>query len=446
MSFRSVLVSLAAKAKKTRLLDVPVRYNPIARAAVFRAIRRGETPDIEARRALSQDLTARIVAAARRSEYGNQFGPDIAAWPVLPKSLIRADPQRFRTRQLFTIPASTGGTTGVPLQLVRSPGSVAAEQAFYDHMIRRSGLTWRKARVASLRGDNIKSMGDSAPPYAVETLSGKRLLLSTPHLNAGTVPWYFERLRDFKPDILAIYPTTGALLLKLLDQAGLDLAIPRILCSSERLPASAMAALSAKFQAEVFDYYGQAERVVLSVATAPNQHYFYPAYGKVELLPPTTDEDPGSGLRALSIVSTGFWNTAMPLIRYDTGDHALVPADASDADIEAITLGFKPFYGVAGRGADFLYAPGGGRLTSLDQIPREVDHILQMQIIQEALDRVTFQIMVEKDFAPWDRAKLEAHAKLKIPAAMQFRFEIVDRLESLPNGKTPFIIRRITAP
>jgi phenylacetate-CoA ligase len=446
MSIRSVLVSMAAKAKKTRLLDVPIRYNPLARAAVFREIRRWEQDGIEARRARCEAQACRIVAAARRTEYGREFGPDIRDWPVLAKPLIRDAPQRFRTRQALTIPAATGGTTGVPLQLVRSLASVAAEQAFYDHMIRRSGLTWRAARVASLRGDNIKSTADPAPPYAVETLSGRRLLLSTPHLNADTIGWYAERLCAFRPDILCLYPTTGALLLNLLDQAGLDLAIPLIMCSSERLPASAMTALAARFKAEVIDYYGQAERAVLSVATSPNRHFFYPAYGRIELLPATTAEEPGSGLTAWSIAATGFWNTAMPLIRYETGDHALVPSDATAAELEAITLGLKPFHGIAGRVGDFLYAPGGGRLAALDQIPREVEKLLQMQIVQDALDRVTIRVMVERDFSPRDRARLEANARAKIPAGMQIAVEIVDRLEMLPNGKTPYVIRRIGEP
>ncbi len=445
MSFRSQLVSLAAKAKKTRLLDVPFRYNPLVRPGVLRMIDRFAAADLAQRRVLTEMMSRRIVAAARQTPYGREFGPDITSWPILPKTRIRDAPQDFRTKQLFTVPASTGGTTGIPLQLVRTIASVTAEQAFYDVIIRRTGKIWRDARVASLRADNVKATDDWSPPYGIETLAGRRLLLSVPHLNAKTAPWFVERLRDFKPDILGIFPTTGTTLLRLVTQLDLDLSIPLIMCSSERLPEAASTAMAARFGAQVIDYYGHAERAVLSVAEAPNRHFFQPAYGRVELLPGTLDEPTGD-FRALSIVATGYWNKAMPMIRYQTGDHALVPRDATAEELEAICLGLAPFHGIAGRVGDFLYLPDGGRLMALDQVPREVEHLLQLQIVQEALDRVTLRALVGPDFGPADRAKLAANAKAKIPASTAVSIEIVDRLDSLPNGKTPFVLRRIDEP
>jgi hypothetical protein len=39
-----------------------------------------------------------------------------------------------------------------------------------------------------------------------------------------------------------------------------------------------------------------------------------------------------------------------------------------------------------------------------------------------------------------------ANARGKIPVSMQIEILVVDRLEGLPNGKTPFVIRRGPGP
>jgi phenylacetate-CoA ligase len=444
-SLRTRLVTLAATAKRSRLLDLSLRYNPLFRPTVLRSIQRAEASGLDNRRQLSDDLTARIIAAARRTEYGRQFGGAIGDWPIVSKSQVRDDPARFVARGLLTVPAATGGTTGLPLKLERSPRCIAAEQAFLDHIIRTTGFTWRGARIASLRGDNVKSTLDWSPPFGEETQGGRRLLLSSAHLNAKTVAWYHDRLRAFAPDLLWAYPTTVTSLLRLLAAQQLQLSIPIVLCSSERLTSAAMTRLAEGFGARVIDYYGLAERVCLAVSDTPDRHFFHPAYGKVELLPVEAAEESGPW-RQMRIVATGFWNEAMPLIRYDTGDRAQVPRDASAAEIEAIELGLAPFIGVAGRTSDFLYARDGGRLAGIDQIPREVDHLLQIQVIQESLDLVTIKALVAPGFGPADRARLEANARLKIPSPAQIRLDIVDRLEALESGKTPYVIRRIAEP
>lgn len=444
-SLRTRLVTLAAQAKRSRLVDLSLRYNPLFRPAILRRIRQAEASGLDGRRRLSDTLTASIVAAARRTEYGRQFGAAIGDWPILSKSDVRDDPARFVARGVVTVPAATGGTTGLPLKLERSARCIAAEQAFLDHIIRAAGFTWRHARVASLRGDNVKSTLDWSPPFGEEVQGGKRLLLSSAHLNATTASWFHDRLRAFAPDLLWAYPTTVTSLLRLLSAQALQLRIPLILCSSERLTGAAMARLAEGFDAKVIDYYGLAERVCLAVSDTPDRHFFQPAYGKVELLPSDSDAESGPW-RQMRIIATGFWNEAMPLIRYETGDCALVPRDATAAEIEAIELGLAPFAGVAGRLSDFLYARDGGRLGGIDQISREVDHLLQIQVIQDSLDLVTIKALVAPGFGPADQARLEANARLKIPSPAQIRLEIVDRLETTDSGKTPYVIRRIEEP
>jgi phenylacetate-CoA ligase len=94
------------------------------------------------------------------------------------------------------------------------------------------------------------------------------------------------------------------------------------------------------------------------------------AYGRVELLPSADDPILG-GRRYVRIISTGFWNSAMPLIRYDTGDRAIVPAEANERDLEAISLGLLPFFGISGRDDDYILAPTGLKIGEVGVISRK---------------------------------------------------------------------------
>jgi phenylacetate-CoA ligase len=168
-----------------------------------------------------------------------------------------------------------------------------------------------------------------------------------------------------------------------------------------------------------------------------------PAYGFVELLM-EPDEDAVSGDKFARIIATGFWNPVMPLVRYDTGDLAIIPAGTSASDLTEITYGMKPFSGIAGRSEEFLITPDGQRIVALNHIPREVNNLVQAQLVQRTHDEVEICVVCEPPFGPRDRDRLIRNARTKIPASMAVSVRVVDRLIVMPNGKTPFVIRRAT--
>lgn len=438
---RSALAAFGAFAKEAPLLDGALRYNPLVRAQVRAVVARFDRADLDGRRALSRALSQQIIAAARKTSYGREFGPDIDDWPVLDKHVVRDRPADLIKRGAVHIPASTGGTTGVPLKLVRSMRSIAAEQIFLDRAIARSGLTWANARIAILRGDNFKSTDDWAPPFGKETLGGRRLTLSGPHLTRATCQWYFDRLKAFKPDILCTWPSLAGNLLVLFGERNLSFRVPYIQCTSERLDPALRAAIESEFKSFVIDYYGQSERSCLSISTAPERFRFEPAYGKVELTPSPDDEVEGPW-RRIPIISTGFWNEAMPMIRYRTGDCALIPVDASPREIEEVELGLREFGGIAGRTDEFIVGPDGMPITGLNQLPRDVDNLLQVQIVQESRGEISVRCLTQPGFCSKDRKDLEENARARIPGGVKIRIEETDQLEKAASGKTPFVIRR----
>ena len=442
-----MMLDRARKMKLTKLakghgfIDIPLRYNPIVRNRVFDAIQRFARADASGRRLLAEKLTSRILRRAAQTEYGKEFGRDWGHWPVLGKDLISENSERFVAPGLIRIPAATGGTTGLPLRLSRSAGSVAAEQAFLDSILAPYGLTFGNSKVAVFRGDEFKSADDCAPPFGIFTHGGRRLVLSGPHLSADTLEWYVDALTTFQPDVLLIYPTNAANLMMLLGGDATALHIPLIVTSSEQLHPSAYRQIEQAFGANVIDFYGQSERVCLAIGEGPERYRFQPAYGRVELLP-AADDDRDGERRSVRIVATGYWNEAMPLIRYDTGDCAIIPADADATDRENIALGLQPFFGIAGRNNEFLYTPSGIKIAGLSQIPREVPNVIQAQLVQNSIDAVAIHVVAMPRFGEDSFSLLMRNARKLIPSSIRIEIERVDRLETTASGKAPYIIHR----
>lgn len=435
------LSRLTQLAKRTGGVDLLVRNNPFLRPRVARAIERFSGSDAAHRRAITESLLDGALGAACRTQYGREREKNFASWPILTKEIVRDRFPDLCNRGVLNIPAATGGTTGVPVKLIRSLQCVAAEQVFIDSLIADMGLAFSSARIAILRGDKIKPATDQSPPFSIQTHGGKRLILSSFHLNRTTAPSYFAEIEAFAPDILWAYPTTVLNLLRLLAETGKSLSIPVILLSSEQLTAEGYAALESGFGAKVVDYYGLAERVCMAYSVAREKYLFHPAYGKVELLP-CEERSPDPERRLARIVATGFWNKSMPFIRYETGDFAIIGADDGPAQLEEIALGMRPFYGIAGRANDFIYGPDDLPIAGINQFSRDVAHVARIQVIQNEDRSVTILTLAMPGFEERDSEALMTNIRAKVPLDIPVTISVAEKLISTESGKTPFILHR----
>jgi phenylacetate-CoA ligase len=427
--------------KTLRLGEVAIRRNPLLYAQARDQLRALERAPADERRQWNREQLAEVLWCARRTAYGRRVGGtrELAAWPLLDKESVRAQPDAFLSgAQLLTVKASTGGTSGAPLPLVRSLRSVAFEQACIDRMMILLGVEATRAKLAVLRADNVKDPSDFRPPYWTYAVGGRRMMMSSNHLNAATVGRYAEALEGFAPDVLWAYPTAVESLCVQLARAGRKLALGRVLTSSEMLHPEAWHFVARTLGCRLLDYYGQAERVAFAYAQTPGEYRFLPGYSHVELLP--VGEDAGDTL--CEIVGTSLWNRAMPLVRYRTGDLVRVPGAWGAAQLEEVALGLRPFAGVLGRDSEMLISPEGVRLTGINHLPRDVAHVVRIQVIQETVSEVRILVVPIERFSAADETQLRGNVAKKLPASMRVRIERVDSLERTRLGKTPFVIHR----
>jgi phenylacetate-CoA ligase len=422
-----------------------IRRNPLFYDKARTTLDSVDRMDLDQLRAWSEAQLKRTLGFARRAAYGRQVkgGDTLDSWPYLEKENLRNQQRDFITgNRWLAAPASTGGTTGIPLSLVRSLRSVVFEQACQDRLIEQLGAD-PHARVAILRGDNIKDPSDLKPPHWIEANGGRTLIFSSNVLNSETVGDYARALREFSPTLLCAYPTSLECLCRLLRAAGERVQVPSVLTSSEVLKREAWALARETLECDLADYYGQAERVTFAYALEPRTYRFLPSYGYVELRPYTSDQIADAGHGGLyEIIGTTFWNDLMPLVRYRTGDLVRLPDHWGAREIEEVRLGLRSFSGVLGREQEILVCPKGVRLTGIDHIPRDVSHILRIQVIQETLDKVRILVLPAPGYSERDAAQLMQNARAKVPDSMQLHIETSEWLERTPRGKTPLVIHR----
>lgn len=435
---------MQALVKRLKLLqvgDTAVRRNPLFYADAQRDLEMLENASFESRRDWTRDRLSELLWPASRTGYGRMVrgGGDIASWPLLTKSQVRATPADFFSgSRLFTVKASTGGTSGVPLLIVRSLRSVVLEQVCIDRMMQKLGVDARSARCAVLRTESIKDPNDFKPPYWIHASGGSRIVFSSSHLNAATVDHYARAIEEFGPDCLLGYPTSLEALSVLLQRAGRQVKIPAALCSSEVLHERVWKSARETLGCKLLDYYGQAERVAFAYATAPGEYRFLPGYAHVEFEPAGSEGEH----KLYEIVGTSLWNRAMTLIRYRTGDLIRVPASWGERELQELAFGVRAFSGVMGRDSDILITPEGVKVTGISHFQRDVANIVRIQVIQETATQVVIQVLPTAEYTDHDRDRLLHNVREKLPMSMEVEIRNVTALERTARGKTPFVIHR----
>jgi phenylacetate-CoA ligase len=421
---------------KSLSFSVPlIRRNPLVYGRLTRLLESFDSWEPERQRTWREARLRRMLAAAAATSYGRRIGAPLSlqAWPILHKEAIRDAPNDFLCRRVLSIPASTSGTTGMPLRLRRSLLSVVYEQAVLDRMVSLGGASPGRARVAVLRGDDIKSPSDRSPPFW-KVVGSNQLVFSSHHLNRETLGHFTEAIRKFAPDVLFAYPSALESLCALMLDRGIQLSIPLTLCGSEVLTPATTEAARQVLNSRVVGYYGQAERVAWADSAVDGAYRFLPSYSVNELryVESTDDAD------VYDLIGTSLWNEAMPLIRYQTGDRFHL---AKGADTIAVADGRAPILSIAGRQGDYLVSPDGARLIGINHIPRGVPRLLRAQFVQESPELVRVLVIPSAGFDEESRRTLLEHAARKLPPSMTIRIEVTDQLVRTAAGKAPLVLR-----
>jgi phenylacetate-CoA ligase len=193
----SAVQNFAGFMKKHVLGQKLIRRNPFYYERSASVLARGEAADYDRRRAWATRQVRHTLQLAQRTEYGRSVNgrDDLASWPLLEKECLRHGLKAFTTgSDWLAAPATTGGTSGVPLRVLRSLEAIVFEQATIDRVIQSLGVDARTARTAVLRGDNPLDIVVSPNPESEIISNGRIMSMSANAVTHTSVDNIADRL------------------------------------------------------------------------------------------------------------------------------------------------------------------------------------------------------------------------------------------------------------
>jgi phenylacetate-CoA ligase len=354
---------------------------------------------------------------------------DIQRFPILTKKdIIDAGDSLISQKYIrsFLRKAHTGGTTGTPINLYRRLFDIGNEHAF----VRRQ-WDWAGVKLgdicAFLKGRVIESSDRSLYDPVM-----KELHLSTYHLNIESAKQYIQTIINYKCKALVGYPSSIFILAKANMDMKYTLPIKSILLTSETLSADTKEYISHALGARVYDFYGAAERVCYIFTCERGSYHIQPEYGLTEINPYDTGQ--------YKIISTGFWNYAMPLIRYDTGDMITGCQDTCSCG-----RSFPIVRQVIGREGDYVITPSGNLfgvsiLTHAFHVICGIDCFIESQIVQDEYNHLTVKYIPSRKFNPEYVNEYASKLKNVIDEQIAIDFKRVDSIEKTASGKHKFVV------
>jgi len=364
---------------------------------------------------------------------------DFARLPLLTKDDIRANPDAlvsdtFEKSQLSH--RRTGGSTGVPVHVYWSRDAIPLK----DALVRRHDA-WAGFRPGERRA---ALWGDIKPPATAKAklaafLFQRTIFLDTLHLDERNMLEFAERIRTTGTRLLFGHGHSLFFLAKFLKEKGIrDVRLAGIISSSEMIPPEERRVVEEVFGPIVFDRYGCEEVGLIASECGEHDGLHVAAEGiHVEILD-------GSEVEPGRIVVTDLLNRGTPLIRYEIGDLATTKDGPCRCG-----RGLPRIGRVTGRTSDFLYTPEGKRVSGisiLDTVTIHIPGFRQVQVVQDRIDELTFNVVKDASFSETSLARLAEAVRLYFGPAMRHRVAYLDAIPMTGRGKFQFSICRVPDP
>jgi phenylacetate-CoA ligase len=366
---------------------------------------------------------------------------DIKRFTILTKEDVRRAGNSIVSQKYnkwFLHTAYTGGTTAVNLPLKRNPASIGNEHAFVRRQFDWAGITMRD-RCAYMTWRTVAKPNENSGKYYAYDPSTKQLILSTFHLSENVAKTYIKAMLKYSVKALVAYPSAAFVLAKAILSTASFLPLRSVLTTSETLGENEKAIISKAFRCPVYDFYGSAERICYIHTCERLSYHIIPEYGLTELLP----AEPGNN-DCCRIIATGFWNMAMPLIRYDTADLLKTgekPCQCGRA--------FPTVKKVIGRDSRFITTSSGRTIgqTAMARLCKNALlrinklAVLQTQFMLEENGSVCLEYVPYNRFGSKDRDRLTEIIRQELPCDLEIKIRTTSHITRTSAGKSVSLVK-----
>ncbi len=367
----------------------------------------------------------------------------IENWPILEKEILRACPEAFVAddqdkRALHE--ETTSGTTGQPVRLWFSRQASRSWYALSEARFRRWNGVTRHDRWALLGAQLVTPVEQKRPPYWVWNRGLHQLYMSAYHLSARTASDYVKALREHQ--VMYLWGHSSALEFLAREILQQQLEPPKmhvVLSSSEPLTPRQRNILRSAFLCRVRETYGMTE---IAAGASECEHGRLHAWPEVAWLELADKHVTASGAESGDLVSTGYLNTAMPLIRYRVGDRASLRPDATCS----CGRGLPVVEDIEGRTSDMLFAADGRRVSpSSMEIVFDTDLAIQeAQIVQEKLREIKVRYVPAPGFTSAMAAAIVQRVQERL-GDVEVTLEPTDRIARTSSAKLRAVICNVPA-
>jgi phenylacetate-coenzyme A ligase PaaK-like adenylate-forming protein len=373
---------------------------------------------------------------------------DWSRWEQIP-ILTRVEAQKH-TEALYSefVPENCGrvmtgyttGSTGTPLRYRASSnladvGTAMLERALvWARLPARLSLAWfmndRQHELAYPDGKTYQSVIRGEPRLI------HFLAVQTSIEDQGR--WLARR----RPDVVIGYPGAMALLADNLPDELKDHRFQLAICVGEVTTEQTRSMIAQGFGCRVMDLYSGSEFGSVAAEDCDCRCLFISEESLfVELN--RREEVASAGEQPVELIFTPFYNYAMPLIRYATGDFAVVDTRPPP---DGRTL--RRLKRIAGRERNFFILPS-GRLwwpTYQSGVIATLLDYKQMQFAQTATDRIEIRFASDRAEPIKDVEKLHAYLRRVTPEPMEIVLKRVAAIAQRPSGKYEYATCEIAKP
>ena len=365
---------------------------------------------------------------------------EYAKLPYLSKDITRSEGENIvasniKKNGLYV--ATTGGTTGKPVAIKFDNSSYKSEWAYKVYLWNRAIGYTPQSKKATFRGvDQLKGSLYVENPIYNEIRFSPFKLESETDLKAVVA-----KLKTYRPEFLHGYPSAINQLVKHLKKENISLpSVKAIILISENIFTHQTDLFRTYFSCPVYSFYGLTERVVIASMDGDDSEYFlHPGYAVTDLVDDFGNIVNKSNVQG-EIVSTGFTNYGMPLIKYRTGDYACYGNATSELwnmpSITEIRGRWKQEF-LIGRDAEKV------SIIALNMHSNIFDKLKKMQLYQAVIGVVQLNIVKGPEFCHDDELKIYSAYKAKLGNNFDVTFKYFDQIPLTVSGKDQYFITEL---
>ena len=326
----------------------------------------------------------------------------------------------------------TSGTTGTPLTIFMDDRNYLLSKAVIALQRKWAGYDERKNWIGILGGYKIVPLKQKKPPFWIKNYINRQIHFSTYHLNRKYTLYYIEEIKKSKLVYLSGYPSALGFLAKQVIEIGKKLPLRAVFVGSEPLLSWQNQAINKAFSCPIFNYYGQAERVICGInCRFSNKLHVIMEMGILQF------EEQNALKKQLRMVGTSLLNYSMPLVRYELNDITSGYTNQCQCGISRLII--NP---VETKMEDYILSPNGTFIpASLLTFPfKEARGIFEAQIVQKSFDELIVRVVVNNIFTAYEEINLRKKIQQCIGEDIYIVVRKVDKIERTLNGKFRFVI------